>query len=276
MRIAAKSLLILFLVCSIVGTANAAQSWDRSLTCKGPLGLLVPIGIEQVPGLTAAQIVWFYNIIAVGCLMLMGACASERNLRHFAILLPLLAAMFVFFGWLQSPNATVTWSIVLGCGFLGGLIYMKESLRENWGIGGPGSTLLNIAVYLIIFQCIVGIVNSPAVGLFTQNVAPTPAEYQSIDLKSQVTELSNTGGLMQDLISYGSLFVTMAIGAIKAFISIIQAILLFSSTVMQVFPIFTDSPMVVALLVVFQLGEWILFSKLAYDMYYLKSPWVEI
>ena len=275
MRIAAKSLLILFLVCLIVGTADAAQNWDRSLTCKGPLGLLVPLGIEQVPGLTASQAVWFYNIISIGILFLMGACASERNLRHFSILLPLLAAMLVFFGWLQAPNAITTWSIILGCGFLGGLIYMKESLRENWGIGGPGSTLLNIAVFLIIFQCIVGVVNSPTVGLFTQNVAPTPTEYQSIDLKAQVNELSNTGGLMQDLLSYGSLFVTMAIGAIKALISIIQAILLFSSTVMQAFPIFTDSPFVVALLVAFQIGEWILFAKLAYDMYYLKSPWVD-
>lgn len=245
------------------------------MTCKGPLGLLVTLGIENVPGLTAAQSVWFYDIIAVGLLFLMGACASERNLRHFSILLPLLAAMFVFFGWLQSPNATTTWSIILGCGFLGGLIYMKESLRENWGIGGPGSTLLNIAVYLVIFQCIVGIVNSPSVGLFTQNVAPTPAEYQSIDLKAQVNALTNTGGLMQDLLSYGSLFFTMAVGAIKAFIAIVQAILLFSTTVMQAYPVFADSPLVVALLVAFNIGEWILFAKLAYDMYYLKSPWVD-
>jgi hypothetical protein len=268
-----KRILLAILILSLLAGYASADTTGayRSLTCKGPLGLLVPLGIESIPGITAAQVLWFYNLISIGILFIIGATASERNLRHFAILLPLMAALVVFFGWLQTPNPVTTWSIILGAGFLGGLIYMKETLRENWGIGGPGSTLINIAVFLIIFQCIVGVVNSPTVGLFQNNVAPTPAEYQSIDLKAQVNSLTNTGGVMQDLLSFGSLFVTMAIGAVKAFILIVQAILLFSSTVVQAYPVFADSPLVVMFLTVFQLGEWVLFAKLAYDMYYVKN-----
>lgn len=247
----------------------------NSLTCRGPMGILFPLGIENVPGLSSAQILWFYNIIGVGILFLMGACASERNLRHFGLILPLIAALLVFLGWLQAPNPVTTWSIILGCGFLGGLMYYKESLREGWGIGGPGSTLLNIAVYLIIFQCIVGIVNNPAIGLFDQQAVPIPSEYQSIDLKGQVNSLTNTGGAWQELISYGSVFITMTIGAVKAFFAILQAVLLFSVTVTQAFPILASSPFVLALIVAFQIGEWILFAKLVYDSYYLKSPWVD-
>lgn len=265
-------LLILLLPCV---SASSTVGGYNSLSCRGPLGLMFPLGIENVAGLSSAQILWFYNIIGVGLLFLMGACASERNLRHFGILLPLIAAMLVFFGWLQAPNPTTSWSIILGCGFIGGLMYYKESLREGWGIGGPGSTLLNIAVYLIIFQCIVGIVNNPAYGLFEQQAVPIPAEYQSIDLKGQVNAMTNTGGMWESLISYGSVFVTMAIGAVKAFFAIVQAILLFSVTVTQAFPILASSPFVLALIVAFQIGEWILFAKLAYDSFYLKSPWVD-
>jgi len=270
------------LIMALIGTVAASNTTTygyESLTgtAKGPLGILVSLGFEQIPGLTNDQIMFFYLLTSVGMLFIMGAVASERNLRHFGILLPIIAGLLIYLGWLQSSNQSGLVGMVVGAAFLGGVIYMKESLRENWGVGGPGTTILNIAIFLIILQSVVGVVNSPNINMFNnQNVAETPSEWQNIDLGQHVTSISNTGGLLQDVLSSGSLFVTMAIGALQAIVSIVQSIVLFSATLMQIFPLLSSSPFALLLLVPLQIGIWVLYAKLAYDMFYTKSPWMEV
>ena len=239
-------------------------------TFNGPLGLLIPLGIEQT-GIPAAQTILWYNLISMGTILFIAAAASERTTRFFNIFVPVLAGLFMWIGWMQPNSPAQTVGVIIGCILLAVMSYMKGSLREGWGIGGPGGTLMNIAAYLILLQCMIGVVNG--MGLFTQSAAPTPAEWQQSTLSTSVTEMTNSGGLMQDLISYGSLFVTMAIGAIKMIMLIIQSILFFSTVVMQLVPGITASPLGMGIVLAFQIGEWILLGVLAYQAYYLKSPW---
>lgn len=259
------SLAFLLIVPATAGTYTEA----RGVTCQGPLGLLIPLGFENsVPAATA---VWIYNMICILLLFLLGAASGERNTRFFSVLIPMMAGMFVYFGWLHTPNATATWSIILGAGILAGMIYMKESLRENWGIGGPGETLMNIAFYLIILQCVIGVVNGS--GIFESNapLAVTPAEYQSVDLTEQINDISDTGGLMGDIQSVANILWSMGVGALRAFIQILKAITLSSVVILEAFPFLQGSTLVTGILIAFNIGEWLLFAKLALDFYYFKN-----
>jgi hypothetical protein len=266
----------LLLIGSTCGSTTVTGGDTNTVTANGPLGILVSLGFEYTVSISSA--IWFYNIIGVGSLLLIGSVASERNLRFFGILLPMLAALLVYIGWLQSPNPTGTWAIIIGMAFLGGMLYMKESLRENWGIGGPGSTALNIAIFLIIFQVTIGVVNSA--GVFSTNVAVAPQDWNqtlnSVNIQGQVSSMSNSGGLLTQLWSTGSLALTMALGALQGLIAILQAVFLFSTTMQAAFPALTASPVAMSIIYLFNIGEILLFAKLLYDMFYIKSPWVDV
>lgn len=265
--------LLAFVLPASAQTIGAA----RAVTCNGPYGILISLGIENT-GLTDAQVYWFYNIISIGVIMLVAAMASERNMRHWNIIIPIVAAMMVFFGWMNSPNPSNTWGIIVGVAMLAGMIYMKDALHEKFGTGGPGTPLMTLAAYLIIFQCIVGICNSTTVGFGGNNVGATPSSYQagSIDVSEQFGSSMNTGGLLDSVLSAGSLLLTIGIGALSALVAVIQAVVLFSATLTDAYPFLLDSPFAILLLGAFQVAEWILIVKLAYDMFYTKNVFVDI
>jgi hypothetical protein len=185
-----------------------------------------------------------------------------------------MGALFVFFGWIHAPSAIQTWGIIVFAIFVAAAIYMKGSLKENFGIGGPGSTLLNILMLVILFQAIVGLVNLPSVALFNgNNVAPTPAEYQSIDLAGQYGSLANSGGWMQAAISMATLFLTAIIGIVEALIGMLYAIIWFPGVLQSTLPVLTSSPMVMQAIVVAEIAEWIIITLFFYNVFYTKSPW---
>lgn len=264
--------ILVFVLPAAAQTVGAA----RAVTCNGPYGILISLGIENT-GLTDAQVYWFYNIISIGVIMLVAAMSSERNMRHWNIIIPLVAAMLVFFGWMNSPNPSNTWAIIVGVAMLAAMIYMKDSLQERFGTGGPGTPLMTLAAYLIIFQCMVGICNSTAVGFNTQ-VGATPSSYQagSIDVSQQFSSNMNTGGLLESLLSAGSLLITIGIGALSALVTLIQSVVLFSATLTGAYPFLLQSPFAMLLLGAFQIAEWILIIKMAYDMFYTKNVFVDI
>jgi hypothetical protein len=160
---------------------------------------------------------------------------------------------------------------------LAAMIYMKDALQERFGTGGPGTPLMTLAAYLIIFQCIVGICNSSVVG-FGNNVGATPSSYQagSIDVSAQFGSNMNTGGLLDSVISAGSLLLTIGIGALMALVAIIQAVVLFSATLTGAYPFLLQSPFALLLIGAFQIAEWILIVKMAYDMFYTKNVFMDI
>ena len=89
---------------------------------------------------------------------MLGAMSSKRMTRFFALLIPMFAAMLAFFGWLHAPNEVATWGVIIMTSIIGVVTYMKGSLRENFGGGGPGNLIVNLVFYLIILQTCVGLV----------------------------------------------------------------------------------------------------------------------
>jgi hypothetical protein len=274
-----KYIFILSLLSLVLPAMATTQGATRAVTCNGPYGILISLGIENVPSLSVAQVYWFYNLISVGILFLVSAMASERNLRFWNIIVPIVAAMVVYFGWMHAPSPAGTWGIIVGTAMLAGMIYMKDTLQERYGTGGAGTPIMTIAAYLILFQCIIGVVNSPALNFFGgNNVANSPSSYQpgSVDLSQQWNANANTGGLIDNVLSAASILLTIAVGALMAFLSILQAVVLFSATLVQAYPFLASSPYALLLLGAFQIGEWILIVKLMYDMFYAKNVFVDI
>ena len=70
--------------------AVSYEEASRAVTAKGEYGILVPLGLEQVIPLSTALM--YYNWIAVMLLFFIMSMASQRNMRFFSIITPMLAA----------------------------------------------------------------------------------------------------------------------------------------------------------------------------------------
>lgn len=239
----------------------------RTVTMKGPNGLLVELGIENV--LPLSEALQIYNWISAIIIILVGSLAAKRDTRFVAILIPIFAAILLWFGWLNTPDPGKTISIVIMCAVLAVAIYMKDSLHEGFGIAGPGSMLMNLAIFLIILQAVVGMLNAGAI--FDQNIGVQSDQYQNVDLSQEVTSISNTSGLLGDILTYAMILVQLAIATIKILLSIILSVGIFSIALVMIFPFLTQSPMALALLGVMQIGIWILYAKFFSDLFYMKA-----
>ena len=90
---------------------------DQGVTAKGPNSVRVPLG-----NLAAIYYPW----IALLILFLITSFASKGNLRFMVILVPVMAAMFWWFGWLSGTYLAAV--IPFSC-LLGGVYFMKPENR---------------------------------------------------------------------------------------------------------------------------------------------------
>ena len=97
-------------------------------------------------------------------------------------------------------------------------------------------------------------------------------QYTNVDLTSQVTSITSTGGILENIVSDVMILTQMAFSGLRAFLSIMLSIALFSLTLTQIFPFITTSPLAVALLAVFQIAIWLLYAKFIMDLFYKPSP----
>lgn len=260
-----KIILLLVLLAFLIPLASATETnitSAMSVTCKGTWPL-VSLGIERVVSVTQATV--YYNWISIGILFSIGAMASMRTTRFFAILVPIFAALLVFFQWLNGPNAVQTWAIIVVTAVLAAAIYMKGSLHERFGMAGPGSMVFNVLFYILILQSVVGFVNATAI--WDYNAAYNQFDkYSSIDVTSQVTTIGQQGGGLDTISQVGAILTDMTIGAIRMFISMVASIAVFSVVLGIVFPWIPGSgPIGIALLALLQLGVYII-----YYMAYLR------
>jgi len=253
------AVLLVGLVPIPVSAATENVSAVVSVTCKGPYDILVSLGIENFLPLSQARI--YYNWISVAMLVMIGAMASSRTTRFISILIPVMAALFVYFGWFTfadpSNPARLLGIIIVGA-VLAVAAYMKGSLHERFGIAGPGSMMFNLVFFIIILQATVGFVNSTA--LWDVNAAPTAStEYSNIDLKTEITSVSSTGGLLNDISQTTTILTEMAIGCLKMFISMGIALVAFSVTIAIVYPWIASSLYGPALLILLQVGIYAIY-----------------
>jgi len=157
--------------------------------------------------------------------------SSKNNIRFMAVLMPVMAAMFWWFGWLSGVYLS---SVIPFACLLGATYYMKGSLRENYGVGGPGSMLINIIVFLIILQMMIGFIAE--IGVFQQQAIITPEnKFTNVDLTDIKEDVSNFGDINDPLQSASSM---TAIGwaTLRIAMSMIGAVFVVAPYLIEMFP----------------------------------------
>jgi hypothetical protein len=240
-------IMIAILCLTTAASAVTYTTQGAGETDLGPSGVLVPLGIP-------ADYLYIYTWISLGFLFLIAGTASQRNGEFWAILLPIFAAMFVWFGWLKllTPEAQAQeWGIVLMCGVLAFAVYMKGKQQEKFGIAGPGSPFLNLVFWMVIIQASMGFIN--ATGLFggTGNSAATPLQYQNVDLTTTVPHLAQTGGFFDTITSDLYLMGAAAWSAATMIWKVLMAVVYFKGLVISIAPFLNDVAIVDAFLNVF-------------------------
>lgn len=240
------SLLILS-IAGLISTVSATSYAEQyiGVTCLGPTGVLVDLGFP--PGYT-----YFYNYISLCFLFLIAASASERNNEFFAILLPIFAAMFMWFGWLVGPSTEQLWGIVICCGVLATAVYIKGRQQAKFGISGPGSPFLNLVFWMIVVQASIGFIN--ATDLFNYNAAVTPDGYTNVQLTEDVQNITGTGGFWDTITSDAYLLGAAGFSALMLLWKTLAAVVNFQSLILSIAPWLSGSPLVSTMLVAITIG----------------------
>lgn len=258
-RILFLVVLLAFLIVPATSTTAEWISAGSSFTGKGPYDILVSLGLELVLPLAQARI--YYNWLSVLILTSIAAVASQRTVRFFGVLIPIMAGLLMYFGWftmIDTANSTKLIGTVIVGLIIAILIYMKDSLHERFGIAGPGSPMFNVVFFIILLQAMVGFVNSTAI--WTNNAAPTASTaYSNIDLKAEVTHINQNSGALGSVVDTASIISQMVWGCIQMFISIGIALCMFSVTLAAIYPWIWQSAYGPAFLVVLQLGIYIIY-----------------
>jgi hypothetical protein len=204
----------------------------------------------------------------MGILFLLGAMSSKRMTRFFAILIPIFAGMMVYTGWMTSPNPAMTIGTICMCAILGVVTYMKGSLRENFGGGGPGNLIINLVYYLILLQSCVGLVNATEMWTHNadqSNMADASNLPQSVEnaknarLDSSIKSTTDSGGYLTGLVAAVSTLVDMVISVVKLLMSIVISLGAFTFVINTIFPFIGATPLGAAMLVLIQLGIYLMY-----------------
>jgi hypothetical protein len=249
-----------------------------SVIMGGPTGILVSLGIETF--ITDINTVYvLYNYLAVGLLLFIASMSGSRGEAKYCIIVPIFAGIFILFGWLRGPDPIQTWAMTIICGLLGVMIYMNETNHERYGTAGPGSKLINIVFYIILFQACIGLVN----GFNLFPIGPTQAtpnmcningmpcnSLHNIDITQSVNSMTGTGGLLDDVAALITVLGQMAVATFRLLINIAASILLFAvvinATVNGIFPGIISNPMYMGFLVVLQIANWAMLGLFLFNL----------
>ena len=265
--------IVVALLVSPVLATSVNETASRTVTANGPSGILIPLGFENY--VSSEQAFVYYNWISLACLGILAAVASVRTMRFIIILIPITAAMLAFFGWFSDHTTAggqaALWGKIIFLGFFGVIVYMKEQNKVSFGTGGPGLTLMNIVLFMILLQASIGLVNG--FNLFPDgNMAQTPEAYQNVDLSVQVTGINDSGGFFGDIVAMGNALFVMGISALKGLINIVVSIVFFSAVIYSSFPFLQGNNMVILMLTAMQVVIWILYTLFIFNLVYTKSP----
>jgi hypothetical protein len=240
-----KYFVILVLLMLFVGTSSAyyQEQWAGE-TGKGIDGVMVPLGIPP-------DYLFVYTWISLCFLFLIAASASQRNGEFWAILLPLFAALFVWWGWLVMPAAQGM-GIIIMAAILALGVYFKGKQQASFGIAGPGSPFLNIVFWMIIMQASIGFING--LHMFDANSAVTPLKYQTVDLEATVPNYAQTGGVGADIASTMFFAAQAVYAALIMMWSVLMGIIYFKGLVLSIAPFMNDYAVVDAFLTVITIG----------------------
>ena len=262
-------------VASTVTTVGSAASYI------GPLGLQIDLGLSLIPGLTAAQVRYYYNVIAFGMVIWIAFAADERKSTEFCIIATAMAAFTAWAGWFTTPNPTGQWGLIILCAILSIAMYFTEKKRVTFGVGGGGDPMLNILLFLLIFQASVGLVNGA--GIYSAGTgAPQESvcgngQYSACAINGNVQLMSageNTGtnGLQSGATDIITTIATAGWGLLMMIIQLAISIFVFSYVVITVYPWISSSAPALLFLGILQLGIWFVYSMTIFRWIWKPMP----
>lgn len=242
-----------------------------SVMMKGPTGILIPLGIEQFLPIETALIM--YNFISLGFIFFIAAMSGSRSESRFCVVVPIITGMFMYIGWLNAPNPAKAWAITIIAGLLGVAIYMNEMNHEKYGIGGPGSKLMNLVFFLIIFQAAFGLISNYNL-IEMENTQPIPDvcnvgyncdEYRNIDLSNSVTQYNESTGILSSVFNALTQLPTVVLQIIIFMINILAFVTFFpfmvGATLNGIFPGISTNVYYLAFAGVMNLAIWAIYVK---------------
>lgn len=278
------SLLVAFLSVMVIPTIAYLQTSTAagsSVTLAGSLGLLVSLGIENVPGVTIAQARLYYNWISFGLVVWIAFAADDRSSTQYCLIATGMAALTAWFGWFTTPNPVGKWGLIILCALLSVSMYMTEKKRVTYGVSGGGDPMLNVLLFVIIFQATIGLING--VGFFQPGqMAPTPStcgagEYTSCSINgnAQLTNLQNTSGSGNVLNAGFDVLTTVALAGWNLLVLIIQiaiSLVAFSYVIVTVYPWITQSAPAIIFMGIVQLGIWFIYTMAIFRWIWKPMP----
>ncbi len=272
---------LLGLLCVPAGATTYLEA-ANSIMFKSPLGMLIPLGIENF--VSATDAIMYYNYISMALLLIIAAFSGQSNESRFMVAIPLFAALEVFIGWLQAPDPTAYWGMIVGCLLLASLMYMNDMNHEKYGLPGPGTKVLTIAIMIIVFEASVVLMSDaafnpfPEVGGMNSQKSLTCDGYGyscdsngNIDLRSSVTTVNTVGGTGVDAISVITWAAGVAIAMIKFIILVVGAVLLFSGVMVATYPALAASPFALLILGIMQIVIWVIYMMAFFNWGYKPS-----
>jgi hypothetical protein len=285
-----RLLLLTVLLPLLAGFASAVtySTQTSSLLTHSPLGLLIPLGIENwVP---AADAIMYYNYIGMFCLVGIAAFSGMSNESRFLIIVPFTAAALVYVGWLQAPNPTSYWGMVIALILLGCILFVNDMNREKYGSAGPGTKIVSIAVMIIVFEASVVLMSNPAFSPFPTSLETSASgdgtilcsgygytcdSAGNIDLSASVSTVTSVGGTGLEAASLIMWAGQVAFAMLNFMILLLGAVFLFSGMLIAAYPVLATSPQALLILGIMQIVIWIVYV-IAWFNWTFKPPYESV
>ena len=260
---------ISFMVHSVSASTVTSVAAGASATMTGSLGLLVDLGIENVPGVTTAQAKFYYNIISFALVIWLAWVADEPSSAEFGVLCVGVSALTAWFGWFTTPNPVGQWGLIIMCAVITVILYMTEKKRMLFGINGAGDPLIQILVFILLFQATIGLVNGTGIFEAGQTVA-TPADcannvYTNCTINGNV-QLANIGtntgtnsNIVSSTFSYLTTIVTVGWNILVLIIELLVSVSCFAYVLYSTYPWIASSATAVIFVGILQLGIWLIY-----------------
>ena len=271
----------------LIATASAqaitAIAAGTSATMTGSLGLLIDLGIENVPGVTAMQAKFYYNIISIALVMWLAWVADEPSSAQFCIIGVGISAFTAWVGWFTTPNPGGQWGLIVMCALLAVVLYMTEKKRFLYGVNGAGDPLVQIVVFLLILQSTIGLINGA--GIFSPGATvATPSDcangsvtYTSCTINGNVA-LSNiqtntgTNNIISQIFDPLLTVVSMGWNLLVMVLQLLVSVACFSYVLYSTYPWIAGSPQAILLVGIMQVIIWIIYTLSIFRYVFKPMP----
>lgn len=273
------------LVASVSATSVSQVFAGAGASMSGAGGYLIDLGIQNIPGVTATQAAFYYNIISIALVMWLAWVADEPSSAQFCIIGVGISAFCAWVKWFTTPNNPGgEWGLIIMCAVLAVILYMTEKKRMQFGINGAGDPLINILVFILLMQSSIGLINGT--GIFTEPGATiaTPQECASgsvtyencaINGNLMLTNIKTTSGtenILGQSFNILSTVVSMGWNLLVLIVNLSVSVAFFAAVIYQTYPWIMGSPQAVILVGLLQVGIWVIYILALYRYVWKPMP----